>query len=133
MEKRFMTERANGAGSRVYAQGDVLLLPVADVVRADGPSDLDRPVVLAEGEHTGHRHAFYGGAMMFRDDALARAVPSELYIGHIKIAPGGATLEHGPGPGQRGDHDPIKVPPGTYIALRQREYAGREYSRPVED
>jgi len=128
-----MTDRANEASSRVYAQGDVLLLPVADVARADAHPEPDRAVILAEGEHTGHRHAFYGGAMMFRDDALARDVPSELYIGHIKIAPGGATLEHGPGPGQRGDHDPIKVPTGTYIALRQREYTGREHGRPVED
>jgi hypothetical protein len=32
-------------------------------------------------------------------------------------------LEHGPGPGRRGDHDPLTVPAGTYVALRQREYA----------
>jgi hypothetical protein len=61
-----MTERANEAGSRVYAQGDVLLLPAADVARADAGPDLDHPVIPAEGEHTGHRHAFYGGALMFR-------------------------------------------------------------------
>ena len=128
-----MTERANDARGRVYAQGDVLLLAVPDVVRAHENLDLDCPVILAEGEHTGHRHAFYSGATLFRDDALARNVPSELYIGHLKIAPGGATLEHGPGPGQRGDHDPIHLPPGTYVALRQREYVGPASGRRVED
>jgi hypothetical protein len=56
---------------------------------------------------------------------------------------GGALLEHGPGPGQQGDHDPIHVPAGTYVALRQREYGGgshwqerageRTLSRPVRD
>src|ERR1700738_696502 len=61
-----------------YAQGDVLLLRVADAKPGDGVSQ-QGPVILAEGEHTGHRHAFYGGALMFRDDAMARDVPSQLY------------------------------------------------------
>jgi hypothetical protein len=108
---------------KAYAQGDVLLLPVSDVASSDGlRGDAELPVILAEGEHTGCRHAFYGGAVMFRDDGLARDVPSELYIGHVKVTSSGALLEHGPGRGQRGDHDPVHVAAGTYIALRQREY-----------
>jgi hypothetical protein len=114
-----------------YAQGDVLLLRVADAEPRDGVSQ-QGPVILAEGEHTGHRHAFYGGAVMFRDDAMARDVPSQLYIGHVEIGNGGAVLEHGPGPGQHGDHDPVHVPAGTYIALRQREYTGAEARRVVD-
>jgi hypothetical protein len=114
-----------------YAQGDVLLLRVADAEPGDGVSQ-QGPVILAEGEHTGHRHAFYGGALMFRDDAMARDVPSQLYIGHVEIGNGGAVLEHGPGPGQHGDHDPVHVPAGTYIALRQREYTGAEARRVVD-
>jgi hypothetical protein len=92
---------ASNAKGTAYAQGDVLLLRVADVECAEIGS-FGSPVILAEGEVTGHRHAFYGGATMFRDDALARDVPSELFIGHIKIAEGGAVLEHGTGPGERG-------------------------------
>jgi hypothetical protein len=118
-------EPASNFRGTAYAQGDVLLLRVADVESTDLGS-FGGPVILAEGEVTGHRHAFYGGAVMFRDDALARNVHSELFIGHIKVADGGAVLEHGTGPGQRGDHDPIKVPSGTYIALRQREYTGAQ-------
>jgi hypothetical protein len=118
---------------KVYAQGDVLLLAVHDISRpAKTPSITVQPLILAEGEHTGHRHAFYRGAVMFRDDGLARDVPSALYIGHVQIEAGGALLEHGPGPGQAGDHDAVHVPAGTYIALRQREYNER-MSRPVGD
>jgi hypothetical protein len=113
-----------GRFMKVYAQGDVVLVQVEDIelqpktmVVPVGPA-----VVLAEGERSGHRHAFYGGATLFRDEALARGVPSELYIGHVKIAPAGAVLEHGTGPGVKGDHDPITVPAGTYVACRQREY-----------
>lgn len=118
----------------VFAQGDVVLVRVDDVEPT--PESIVAPlggeVVLAEGEHTGHRHAFYGGALMFRDDALARNVPDALYIGHVKVAPGGAVLEHGTGPGAQGDHDPITLPAGTYVARRQREFTGRD-ARRVED
>jgi hypothetical protein len=125
-----MTDDASGT---VYAQGDVVLLAVPSV-NAPQQVAATAPVILAEGEVTGHRHAFYGGAVMFRDDALARDIPAELYIGHVKVADIGAVLEHGPGPGQRGDHDPVRVPGGTYIALRQREYTGREADfQTVED
>jgi hypothetical protein len=119
---------------QVFAQGDVVLVRVDDVEPRPGSivAPLGGPVVLAEGEHTGHRHAFYGGALMFRDDALARAVPAELYIGHVKVAPEGAVLEHGTGPGAKGDHDPITLPAGTYVARRQREFTGRD-ARRVED
>jgi hypothetical protein len=111
---------------QVYAQGDVLLVRIDDVELR--PEKIVAPVagavVLAEGEHTGHRHAFYGGATLFRDDALAGGMPLELYIGHVKIAAGGAVLEHGNGPGLKGDHDPVELPAGTYVARRQRQYAG---------
>jgi hypothetical protein len=113
---------------RVYAQGDIVLVLVQDV--EPEPAKIVTPfgesVVLAEGEHTGHRHAFYGGALLFRDDALARDVPSNLYIGHVKVASEGAVLQHGTGPGEKGDHDSIAVPRGTYVARRQREFVGAE-------
>jgi hypothetical protein len=123
-----------------YAQGDVILVQVDDNIeikpeRVIVPSG--HPVVLAEGEHTGHRHAFYDGALLFRDQALARDVPPELYIGHVRISIGGALLEHGTGPGIRGDHDPIRIPAGTYVVRGQREYSGRPAhetaTRRVED
>jgi len=73
---------------KFYFQGDVCLEAVDDVpiTGAMIEPDPDGAVVLARGETTGHRHAFYGGAMLFRDDALARDMPApELYIGHVKL------------------------------------------------
>lgn len=104
-----------------YAQGDILIERVADVPAGNPVNvDLDGAVVLARGEVTGHRHAFYGGAMMFRDDALARDMPSELYLGHVKIAAnGGAELRHE-------EHDTIRLPKGTYRIRRQREFDAGE-------
>lgn len=104
--------------AKLFFQGDVCIEKVDDAEpsgeaiapRADGA------VVLAEGEVTGHAHAFLGGGVvMFRDDALARDVPSELYIGHIKIDALKAELRHQ-------EHDTICLERGTYRIRRQREF-----------
>jgi hypothetical protein len=70
--------------------------------------------VLAEGELTGHRHAIFDRVTMFRDDALAREVPGGLYVGHIKVEGGSATILHQ-------EHAPIALGEGTYRVRRQRE------------
>jgi hypothetical protein len=83
--------------------------------------------VLARGEVTGHRHAFYGGNVaMFRDDALARDIPAELYVGHIRVEDESAELRHE-------EHDTVTLPRGTYRVRRQREFDALEASRVVED
>jgi hypothetical protein len=57
----------------IYAQDDIILIAVTDV--EPKPEQIATPadavVVLAQGEHSGHQHAFYGGTLLFRDDALA--------------------------------------------------------------
>jgi hypothetical protein len=115
--------------TKLYAQGDVIL-ELVDAAPVSGrriKPDPDGAVVLARGEVTGHRHAFYGGNVtLFRDDALARGVPAELYIGHVKITgrkP--AALRHE-------EHDTISLPPGTYRVRRQREWDAGE-ARVVAD
>ncbi len=106
---------------KFYAQGDIILERVADATPTEAINiDPDNAVVLARGEVTGHRHAFYSGAVMFRDDALARDVPAALYLGHIKIADkAGAVLKHE-------EHDAIQLPAGTYRVRRQREFDAGE-------
>jgi hypothetical protein len=104
-----------------YAQGDLLLERVADaplsgIVLEAGP---DGAWVLAEGEHTGHRHVVCDPIMFFRDDALARDVPAGLYIGHIRVADESAKVLHE-------EHAPITLPRGTYRVRRQRELDPRE-------
>ena len=104
---------------RQYRQGDVLLCTVdrippgaKQVVR-----DNDR-VVVAEGELTGHAHAFAAAPVrMFREEG---GRGSFLIIGR-----GGAQLRHE-------EHDTILVPEGRYELLRQREYTPQA-SRLVRD
>ncbi len=110
------------------AQGDIILERVADVP-AGAPIgvDSDGAVVLARGEATGHRHAFYGGGVtMFRDDALARDMPAELYIGHVQVGSSGAALRHE-------EHDTHDLVPGTYRVRRQREFSIAEGAHVVAD
>lgn len=113
---------------KVFAQGDVLIIPVKDrdlpATAVPVARDPDDAVVLARGETTGHRHAFYGSphVAMFRDDGLARAIPQDLYLGHVKIAGAEALLKHE-------EHDTITLPPGLYEIRGQREYHAGEARR----
>jgi hypothetical protein len=108
---------------KLYFQGDLCVEPVANVAldRARAvPPARDGAVVLAEGETTGHRHAFYSGKVaLFRDDALARDLPPDLYIGHLWIGDDTAELRHE-------EHDTITLPKGLYRIRRQREYDGSD-------
>lgn len=121
---------------KVYAQGDIILVPCEgqpdEKTRVNAAGE---PAVVAEGEHTGMKHALYENATMFRDDALARdeGVPSDLYLGHVVVGEGGAKLEHGESQGAQGDHASIDVPPGTYHARGQREHReGRASQRAMD-
>jgi len=129
----------------IYAQGDILIIrrdqpAKGKVVQSSATSAIDPPrgskhgeasrkdgvdpVILAEGEVTGHHHALWGRAVMFRDDAMAAAIPSDLYIGSVKIE-ATAKLTHP-------EHDTIALEPGDYEIRRQREYHGGE-ARRVQD
>ncbi len=63
---------------------------------------------------TGHRHAIYERVTLFRDDALARDLPNELYLGHLRVEGACARIQHD-------EHDDITLPKGTYRLRRQRE------------
>ena len=100
----------------MFAQGDLLIERVDDLEPSGTllSSDANGAMVLAEGEHTGHRHAIFDRVTMFRDDALAREIPSGLYIGHVKVAGGSAVIHHE-------EHAPVTLLSGTYRIRRQRE------------
>lgn len=113
---------------KFYAQGDIIIERVADAAPQTATNiDPDGSVVLARGEVTGHRHRFTGdsGVLMFRDDALARGLAPELYVGHVVVPDGGADLLHE-------EHDTISLPPGSYRIRRQREWTA-EQARVVAD
>lgn len=107
--------------TEIYAQGDLLIERVHDMEPSGTMIAPDKTgaLVLAEGELTGHRHAIYDRATMFRDDALAREIPTGLYIGHVKVEGGPATLLHQ-------EHAPIALGEGTYRVRRQRELEPRD-------
>ena len=102
--------------NEMFAQGDLLIERVADVEPSGAMMSADQTgaIVLAEGELTGHRHAIYERVTMFRDDALSREIPVGLYVGHVKVSGGPATLLHE-------EHAPVSLPEGTYRVRRQRE------------
>lgn len=106
----------------LVAQGDILLEKV-DVKPSKKMAEINRDpdgaVVLARGEVTGHRHAFYNNAVMFRDDGLASGVPSHLYLGHVVVGKGGAELKHE-------EHSTIALDPGVYRVRRQQEFSAAE-------
>ena len=100
----------------LFAQGDVLIdrvedIPISGIIK---PKGSDGATVLAEGESTGHRHAIHDRVTMFRDDSLARDIPTGLYIGHVRVEGPSARVEHD-------EHDVIELPRGTYRVRRQRE------------
>jgi hypothetical protein len=100
----------------IMAQGDLLIERVDDVAPS-GTIVTPLPggaIVLAEGEATGHRHAIHDAVTMFRDDALARDIPANLYVGHVRVDAAFARVEHE-------EHAPLALAKGTYRVRRQRE------------
>lgn len=102
--------------SGLFAQGDLLIerVPDSEPSGANVAPDENGLTVLAEGEKSGHRHAIEDRVVFFRDDQLARDIPSGLYIGHLKVPSEPVMLRHE-------EHDTIALPPGTYRVRRQRQ------------
>ena len=106
--------------SELYAQGDILFERISST-DFDPNTQLCEQLVIAEGEATGHRHIIRSGATMFRDDAMAHDMDSELYVGHVRVSKQGSSVEHD-------EHAPLFLPPGTYRVRRQRELQPQDVS-----
>lgn len=100
----------------LFAQGDVLIERVPDVDPSGNviTAQAGGRHVLAEGEATGHFHAIRNHIAFFRDDGLARDIPANLYIGHVRVGAEPAHIDHD-------EHSTITLPKGTYRVRRQRE------------
>jgi hypothetical protein len=101
---------------RLCAQGDILIERVEDAMASGHvvQSVHNGPVVIAEGEATGHHHRLVGSVTMYRDDAIARDIPRELYVAHVTVRSPSARLVHE-------EHAPITLDKGTYRVRRQRQ------------
>lgn len=89
----------------MYRQGDVLLARIDNLPKNAVEKKSEKRIVLAWGETTGHAHAI--------DTSFARMyeVAGERYV----VALEGATLVHE-------EHAAIKLAPGVYRVVQQREY-----------
>jgi hypothetical protein len=113
---RVLRAQGDGEMREIFAQGDLLLERVTDVAPSGAIQEnlAGMAMVLAEGEESGHRHAIAEPVTLFRDDKLAKDIPADLYIGHLKVTSDYARVTHD-------EHAPITLPRGTYRVRRQRE------------
>ena len=96
-----------------FRQGDVFLEQIKDVPRA--AELLKGPIVLAEGEATGHCHSIKSRS------AKLYGLAAERFLRVVKPV----ILEHQ-------EHDPLELPVGIYRVVRQLEYLP-EGERRVQD
>ena len=104
----------------IYRQGDVLIRAIADTEVPENIKPVERDkgrVVLAYGEVTGHAHAIKAeGAHLFRETV------SEKPRTFLRIVKTEAFLRHE-------EHAPVKLVPGAYEVIHQREYTPEEIRR----
>lgn len=95
-----------------YRQGDILLVACNELpldVKEELPED--GRVVLARGELTGHAHVMDASRVRyFREDGTGH--------GFVRVD-GEADLQHE-------EHERLRIAPGVYRVLRQREYRPRQ-------
>jgi hypothetical protein len=107
---------------RSYRQGDVLLVPCADIpVGACEEAVENGRVVLARGERTGHAHTMAADRVCyFRGSGSGSG-------GSIRVAgPAPVDLTHQ-------EHMRLAIPPGNYRVVQQREYQPRATPRTITD
>lgn len=101
----------------MYRQGDVLVVPIAEIPEQAVSADRDGGrIILAYGEATGHAHAIADPETEILEVAGTR---------YLRVGSKGASLRHE-------EHGPIELPEGSYRVVIQREYSPREI-RPVAD
>jgi len=102
--------------TRLFAQGDILIEEISSrPISALGVRcRRAKSAIIAEGEASGHCHRLIGEFVFYRDDALARDIPSQLYLGHIRVEGSKAQLLHE-------EHATLALEPGLYRVRRQRQ------------
>ncbi|WP_037605243.1 hypothetical protein [Streptacidiphilus rugosus] len=98
----------------MYRQGDVLLVPVAEVAVPAAVASMTAQerdargrLVLARGEASGHAHAVVGAGRLLR-------VGGQFGESWLQLTEGGRVVHE--------EHAAIALPRGWYRVVRQREY-----------
>lgn len=146
----------------VACQGDVVLMAIPSDLKINKLHEIhpkDGRLIVAEGEVTGHHHAFWNPQpAMFRDDGLARdmmatttpAPKKNEVINSVRLYRDEAAVNELVSRGKltsnrlaigflevvgesftltHDEHDPITIPPGMYYAGGQREFDAAEERR----
>lgn len=95
-----------------YRQGDVLIELLVKKPERTKLKPAKGPVILAEGEATGHHHAI----AEFQGIRIAGTMNPGIGQEMILSIPAPVALTHQ-------EHAPIQLPKGTYRVTRQREYS----------
>lgn len=100
----------------IYRQGDVLLVPIQTTSRGKSVHENGR-IILAHGEATGHAHEIemaQNGSVVL--EQITDQNDSLFGARLLRIEGRTAILKHQ-------EHAPIRIKPGTYKVVRQREYS----------
>jgi hypothetical protein len=95
-----------------YAQGDVLIVPVAKIPDGLEAQPATDSLLIAEGEATGHAHVVKSPRIS------AWGARENLFF---NLGQAGAVVHE--------EHDAIELPAGNYRVIHQREYDGEEGRR----
>lgn len=108
----------------VFAQGDVLIIPVNSIPKnaKSLPLSPGNKIILALGEMTGHHHRI---VVADREAELLTVPDTEDRFLRI-MAASGVELVHE-------EHSTITLPPGDYLVRTQREYVPQALPRRVAD
>ena len=93
---------------KLFRQGDVLLRELKSIPKAARPQKHNGPIVLALGEATGHKHQI---AEELENVEVFVGPEGQIYL-QVRAE---TALEHE-------EHAPIRIPPGKYERILQREY-----------
>lgn len=119
-----ITDQKRRLHMKPYRQGDVLIIPVAEL--PEGTKRMrrgKRGVVLAEGEVTGHAHAILDrGASLYE---LVTADDVDEMRRRFLLVEQEVAVTHE-------EHGTVTLPPGSYEIRIQREYSPEEI-RQVQD
>lgn len=116
-------------------QGDVFLKRVDELPKGLKEAKRDRHghIVLALGEHSGHRHAIRDKHVTsFRMETANRDASLSADVDYIEVGGSGATLNHEYVTGVKADHEPVSLAPGVYKVVGQRTYSPKEIVRAVD-